>query len=168
VAYASDTQVSFDGAQLFELAHHGKQLMGDEAPIPQRGRVYLDTPYVLVRWDGDGPWVYVRWKAWAKSDEYRAAQEAVIVALRENHASRNLIDSTDSRVVSTEDQKWLVEDWMPRAAAAGRRWTAIVLPTSPLGRTIAENIDKHPRSKLTTVEHFETVEDASAWLSTVN
>jgi hypothetical protein len=138
--------------------------MGDLAP----GKVYLETPYILIRWDAEGPWVYVRWKAWAKSDEYRAAQELVITALRENHASRNLIDSKDSRVVTEEDQRWLIEDWMPRAAAAGRRWTAIVLPTSPLGRTIAENIDKHPRSINTEVAHFETVADAAAWLSTVN
>jgi hypothetical protein len=135
---------------------------------PPAGKVYLETPYVLVRWDGDGPWVHVQWKAWAKSPEYREAQEMVILALRENHASRNLIDSKESRVVSEEDQQWLVEDWMPRAVAAGRRWTAIVLPASPLGRTIAENIDKHPQSSLTTVQHFETVEDAAAWLSTVN
>jgi hypothetical protein len=132
------------------------------------GKVYLETPYILIRWDAEGPWVYVQWKAWAQSAEYRAAQEIVITALRENHASRNLIDSKDSRVVTQEDQRWLVEDWMPRAAAAGRRWTAIVLPSSPLGRTIAENIDKHPRSKNTEVEHFETVADAAAWLSTVN
>jgi hypothetical protein len=138
--------------------------MGDLA----LGKVYLETPYILIRWDAAGPWVYVRWKAWAKSAEYREAQETVITALRENHASRNLIDSKDSRVVTEADQHWLVEDWMPRAAAAGRRWTAIVLPTSPLGRTIAENIDKHPRSINTEVAHFETVEDAAAWLSTVN
>lgn len=142
--------------------------MGDRAPLPQAGKIYLETPYVLVRWDGDGPWVFVKWKAWANSAEYRVAQEAVIVALRENHASRNLIDSTDSKVVSEEDQQWLVQDWMPRAVAAGRRWTAIVLPKSALGRTIAENIDKHPRSKLVKVEHFQTVDEAAAWLSTVN
>jgi FAD/FMN-containing dehydrogenase len=141
--------------------------MGDQAPLPHGGKVYLDTPYVLVGWDGDGPWVFVKWKAWANSIEYRAAQEAVILALRENHASRNLIDSRDSRVVSDEDQEWLVEDWMPRAVAAGRRWTAIVLPKSALGRTIAENIDKRPRSSLVKVEHFQTVEEAAAWLSTV-
>jgi len=138
--------------------------MRDLAP----GKVYLETPYILIRWDAEGPWVYVLWKAWAPSVEYRAAQELVITALRENHASRNLIDSKDSRVVTEADQRWLIEDWMPRAAAAGRRWTAIVLPTSPLGRTIAENIDKHPRSVNTEVAHFETVEDAAAWLSTVN
>jgi hypothetical protein len=142
--------------------------MADQAPASKYSKVYLETPYVLVRWDGDGRWVYVKWKAWANSSEYREAQEAVLLALRENHGSRNLIDSRDSRVVSDDDQTWLVKDWMPRAVTAGRRWTAIVLPTSPLGRTIAENIDKYPRSKLTTVAHFETVEDAAAWLSTVN
>src|SRR6266850_1926134 len=100
-------------------------LMSTPAPAPQGDKVYLDTPYVLIRWDGSGQWVYVKWKAWANSDEYRAAQEAVILALRENHASRNLVDSTDARVVSDEDQQWLVENWMGRAEAAGRRWTAI-------------------------------------------
>jgi hypothetical protein len=142
--------------------------MGDRAPINSGAKVYLDTPYVLVSWDGEGPWVFIKWKAWANSREYRAAQEAVIVALRENHGSRNLIDSTDSRVVSDADQQWLIEDWIPRAMAAGRRWTAIVLPKSALGRTITENIDKHPGSNLAKVEHFQTVEEAAAWLSTVN
>ena len=143
-------------------------LMSAPAPAPQGGKVYVDTPYVLIRWDGDGPWVYVKWRGWANSDEYRAAQEAVITALRENHASRNLIDSTDSRVVSEDDQKWLVESWIPRAVAAGRRWTAIVLPKSALGRTIAENIDSHSHSSWIKIEHFETVEEATAWLSAVN
>jgi len=142
--------------------------MSDQTPAPKVGKVYLDTPYVLVRWDADGPWVYVKWKAWANSSEYKAAQEVIILALRENHASRNLIDSTDRRVVSDDDQKWLVQNWMPRAAAAGRRWTAIVMPKSALGRTIAENIDNSGRSKRNAIEHFETVEDAAAWLSTVN
>lgn len=142
--------------------------MGDEPPVSKGSQIYLDTPYVLIRWDADGPWVYVKWKAWANAAEYRAAQEVVLDAIRENHASRHLIDSTDRRVITDDDQRWLVEDWMPRAVAAGRRWTAIVLPTSALVRTIEENIDRYPRPALVTVEHFETAADAAAWLSTVN
>jgi hypothetical protein len=131
-------------------------------------RTYLDTPYVCVRFVGGGPWVLVEWKAWANSAEYRAAHETVLVALRENDASRNLIDATAARVVSNEDQEWLVENWIPRAVAAGRRWTAVVMPKSALARTISENIDKRPRHNLTKVEYFDTVEEASAWLSQVN
>jgi hypothetical protein len=129
---------------------------------------YLDTPYVSVRWDGEGRWVFVEWKAWANSTEYRAVHEAVLLALRENRASRNLIDATHARVVSGDDQIWLIEDWIPRAVAAGRRWTAIVMPKSALGRTISENIDRRQQPNATTVEYFESVADAAAWLSSVN
>src|ERR1700680_563833 len=122
-------------------------------------KTYLDTPYVCVRWIGGGPWVLVEWKAWANSSEFRAAHETVLIALRENHASRNLIDATASKVVSNDDQKWLIETWIPRAAAAGRRWTAVVMPKSALARTISENIDKRPRPNLTKVEYFDTVEE---------
>lgn len=137
-------------------------------PASPADKSYLETPYVSVRWVSGGPWVHVEWKAWANSAEYRAAHEAALLALRENHASRNLIDATDARVVSEEDQKWLIENWIPRASAAGRRFTAVVMPTRPLARTISENIDKRPRLIVTKVEYFPTVKEAAAWLSTVN
>jgi hypothetical protein len=142
--------------------------MSNPAPIANGDKVYLETPYVSVRWVSDGRWVLVEWKAWANSSEYRSAHETVLVALRENHSSRNLIDATDAKVVAGDDQRWLIEDWMPRAEAAGRRSTAIVMPKSALGRTISENIDKNPRSSLIKVAYFQTMEEAAAWLSTVN
>jgi hypothetical protein len=131
-------------------------------------KTYLDTAYVSIRWISGGPWVLAEWKAWANSSEYRAAHETILTALRENHASRNLIDARYARVVSTDDQKWLIESWIPRAVAAGRRWTAVIMPRSPLARTISENIDKGTRLNLTEVEYFDTVEEAAAWLSTVS
>jgi hypothetical protein len=135
---------------------------------PAADKTYLDAPYVCIRWVGAGPWVLVEWKAWANSSEYRAAHETVITALRENHTSRNLIDATHARVVSDDDQHWLMEHWLPRAAAAGRRWTAVVMPKSALARTISENIDKRARPNLTEVRYFDTVDEAAAWLSTVS
>jgi hypothetical protein len=131
--------------------------------------VYLDTPYVSVRWDGVGKWMFVEWKAWANSSEYRAALETVLLALRERRATRHLIDATHAGVVADDDQVWLIENWIPRAAAAGRRWTAIVMPKSALGRTISENIGRREKPNARTVaRYFETVEDAAAWLSSVN
>lgn len=143
-------------------------LMPDGAPMPKADEVYADTAYVSVRWVGDGGWVLVEWKEWANSAEYRATHETILVALRENHASKNLIDATLARVVSDDDQRWLMDSWIPRAVAAGRRSTAIVIPRSALARTISENIDKRPRPNLTRVEYFQTAEEAAAWLSTVN
>ena len=142
--------------------------MASKEPIPEGDRVYVDKPYVGIRWVSDGGWVLVEWKDWADSQEYRAAHETILMAIRENHASKNLIDATHAKVVSESDQKWLIENWIPRAVAAGRRSTAVVMPKSALGRTISENIDKRTSASRTTVEYFETAADAAAWLSTVD
>jgi hypothetical protein len=142
------------------------RFMGE--PDPSGDKVYADEPNVSIRWVSEGGWVHVQWKAWADSAEYRAAHETILLAIRENHASKNLIDATHARVVSESDQKWLIDNWIPRAVAAGRRSTAVVMPRSALGRTISENIDKGTHSNLNTVEYFETATEAAAWLSTVN
>ena len=100
-----------------------------------RNNVYLDTPYVSVHWEGPGPWVFVEWKAWANSTEYRAAHEAILGAIRDHRAARLLIDARHAKVISEEDQRWLDADWIPRAVTAGRRWTAVVMPSSALVRS---------------------------------
>jgi hypothetical protein len=142
--------------------------MGNAESSAKGDRSYLDAPYASVHWNSAGRWVLVEWKEWANSPEYREVHETVLIALLENRGSKNLIDATNARVVSEDDQRWLIEDWMPRAVAGGRRWTAVVIPNRALARTISENIDKHPRPNVTKVEYFQTVEDAAAWLSTVN
>ncbi|MDQ6720326.1 MAG: hypothetical protein M3003_05965 [Candidatus Dormibacteraeota bacterium] len=142
--------------------------MSTTETVPPGDKVYLDAAYVSVRWVSAGRWVQVEWKAWANSPEYRAAHETVLLALRENRASKNLIDAMAARVISDADQRWLIEDWIPRAIAAGRRWTAVVLPKSALGRTISENIDKRPHPDRTKVQYFQTVAEAAGWLATVN
>jgi heme-degrading monooxygenase HmoA len=58
--------------------------------------VYLDTPYVSVHWESAGPWVFVEWKAWANSTEYRAAHGAILGAIRDHRAARVLIDARDA------------------------------------------------------------------------
>jgi hypothetical protein len=141
--------------------------MSNPSPSPLRDKVYLETPYVLVHWQSDGPWVFVEWKAWANSTEYRAAHEAILGAIRDHRASRLLIDARQAKVISEDDQRWLTTDWIPRAVAAGRRWTAVVMPSSALVRTIVENIDKRPAQGTPEVRYFDTVEAAGVWLSEV-
>jgi hypothetical protein len=142
--------------------------MASAVPIPQGDKVYLETQYVSVRWIAGGRWVHVEWKAWANSAEYREAHEAILAALRENRATKNLIDATHERVVTDDDQRWLIDNWIPRAVAAGRRCTAVVMPKRALGKTITESIDKAPRTNASKVEYFATFDEAAAWLSTVN
>jgi hypothetical protein len=141
--------------------------MGDVDPISRGDKVYLDTAYVCVRWESGGRFLFVEWKEWADSPEYRAAHEAILGAIREHHAARLLIDALHARVISDEDQRWLGAEWIPRAVAAGRRWTAIVMPSSALVKTIVENIDNRAPNTATETRYFDSVTGARAWLSTV-
>ena len=142
--------------------------MVNREPDPPSDHLYLDAPYVSIHWEAGGPWMAIKWKAWANSTEYRAAHELLLGAIRERHTPRLLIDACDARVVSIEDQQWLNTTWIPRVVAAGRRWTAVVMPTSALVKTIVENIDKRPASNTTVeVKYFDLVADAKTWLSSV-
>jgi hypothetical protein len=90
---------------------------------PPGDRLYLDKPYVSIRWESGGPWVLAEWKAWANSTEYRAAHEEILGVIREHHAPRFLIDARNARVVSEQDQEWINTNWIPepwRPVAAGR------------------------------------------------
>ena len=102
-------------------------------------RVYCDEPYVSVRWESVNRWVVAEWKGWANSAEFKAAHATAPEAIRENRATKWLVDSRDQRVVVEEDQRWLAQTWIPSIVRAGIRRTAIVLPRSAITRL---NIEK--------------------------
>src|ERR1700738_419347 len=142
--------------------------MVNREPDLQSDHLYLDTPYVSIVWEASGPWMAIEWKAWADSTEYRAAHELLLGAIRERRTPRLLINASNARVVSLEDQEWLNSTWIPRAVAAGRRWTAVVMPSRALVKTIVENIDKRPSTNsMVEVKYFDLIADARTWLSTV-
>ncbi len=101
--------------------------MSPAEPTQSEVKVYLDAPYLSIRWEGKASRMVVEWKAWATSDEFRAAYDTIIAAIRENRATRLLIDLRKTRVLAEEDQKWLAEDWVPRSVQAGLRSAVSVL-----------------------------------------
>jgi hypothetical protein len=128
-------------------------------------KVYLDTPYVSVRWEGDRQWVVAEWKAWASSADYRAAQETTLTAVNENQASRFLVDALHARLVLVDDERWVRESLIPRFALTGLRWIAMVMPLNPLAHAILTDVDKTPRNGDTERRYYGNLEEAKAWLS---
>jgi hypothetical protein len=136
-----------------------------DALPPARDAVYLDAPYLSIRWESGGPWLFVEWRSWARSPEFRAAYEVILVAMRENRASKLLIDLRKTRVLAAEDQQWLVEDWGPRSVQAGVRSMAVIIPERALENTILESIDNRIPTTMLEIRYFGTPAEARAWLS---
>lgn len=128
------------------------------------GVIYFSRPGVAtVSWDAEHGNVLVEWEGWADETEFAALLEAGVQALIEHGGSRWLADCRRERVLSTASSARADAEWLPRAAAAGLKRFAVVLPESGLAAT---NL-KAREAKLSTlleVGYFPTVEEALEWL----
>jgi hypothetical protein len=127
--------------------------------------VYFNRPGVaLVTWNPDLRAVCLEAQGWADSSEAQGALDAVIRALRAHHGSRWLLDGRKMRVLKQADQDWITKTWLPLAAAAGLRLTALVMPNSGLAMTNIDDVARVSENGID-VRYFSTVEKAAEWLT---
>ena len=107
VRYAAHAQTTLGGPSLVCVPTSAAH--GADAQV-----VYLDEPYASVRWEDQC--VVMEMKGFANSTQFRATQEALLLAIIENGAQRLLSDIRHAKVVLVEDERWLVEDMLPRLA----------------------------------------------------
>jgi hypothetical protein len=128
-------------------------------------KVYVEEPWLTLRWDDANDCVHSEWKAFANSKEYRAGLMKGLEAIRENHAVRYLTDTRRTRVIVREDQTWVKETWTPLAVAAGLKRVAVVLADAGLGKvTVEETVHMVDRADLE-VRTFDSVPAAQRWLA---
>jgi hypothetical protein len=85
--------------------------------------------------------------------------------LMERHgAEKWLSDDRNNVVVSPEDLAWAEENWVPRVLKAGFKHWAIVVPSTAVAEMQMKALQAKRRKQGITVEMFEVVDDAMAWL----
>jgi hypothetical protein len=128
--------------------------------------VYLDEPYLSIRWRSIPQILYAEWKGFATSVEFRAALLTGVRAIRERHVVGYVSDARKARLVLPEDEKWGREVWLPQAVDAGLKRMAIVTASAGLGKMAyddaASAMDSHGLSMRT----FDSVASATTWALT--
>ena len=66
---------------------------------PPAGDLYLNEPWVSIRWDDVHHCVHTEWKAFANSAEFRAALMRALDAIRDKGSIRYLSDTRKVKVV---------------------------------------------------------------------
>lgn len=85
--------------------------------------------------------------------------------LMERHGTRKwLSDDSKNIVISPEDIAWADEVWYPRVRRAGFRYWAVVVPEKKVAALQMKHLQAKRRGDGITVELFESVEEAQAWL----
>jgi hypothetical protein len=130
---------------------------------PFGDEVYLDEPYLSIRWRSVPQILYAEWKGFATSAELRAALLTGVRAIRERHVIGYVSDARRAKVFLPEDETWAVSVWLPQAVDAGLQRMAMVTAEAGLAKTIfvdvAHKVDKHGLSMRT----FDSVAAATVW-----
>jgi len=126
-----------------------------------------NNPICTVSYDCDVPCLVVRWKHYATSAQVRYIHECLIRLIRKHRVSKILGDDTDLVNIAAIDQHWIVQDWMPRAIAAGLKTAASIKPRAYFGQTSVNRILSFLPAGLA-IRSFDNLEEGRAWLANVH
>ena len=140
--------------------------VGDREIASRDDEVYLDAPYLSIRWRSVPQILYAEWKGFATSAEFRAGLLTGIRAIHQRQVKGYVSDARRSKLVLPEDERWGREVWLPQAVAAGLRRMAIVTASTGLGKMAYDDaataMDSHGLSMRT----FDSVAAATTWALT--
>jgi hypothetical protein len=127
--------------------------------------VYVDEPYLSIRWDGVNQHVLSEWRGFANSAELQAGLLKGIQAISDNHAAAYVSDARKLKVIIHEDQRWVQEKWLPLAMQAGLRRLAFVTASTGLGQATIKDlvvlVDHHGLEART----FSSIPAARRWVA---
>jgi hypothetical protein len=122
-----------------------------------------DNPVCSVSFNESVPCIAVVWKGYATSEQLRLAHETIIALLTKHRVSKVLGDDTALPTIHADDRRWIVENWMPRAKAAGLKAIANKSPASYFGKLAIDHVRAVAPSDLV-FRSFGDVDCAREWL----
>lgn len=122
-----------------------------------------DNPICKLAFDADVPCIVVQWRGYATSAQMRFVLENVIVLLERHKASYILGDDTLLPMVHTADQAWIINDWFPRAIAAGWRASANKVPRNYFGQLTTTSVQSVVPMPVV-IRPFTELAEARRWL----
>jgi hypothetical protein len=110
-------------------------------------------------------YVTMRFKTHIKGDEYREALLKGKDCLVTKAYTKWLAASTSLVVINSEEQQWIMKEWIPAAHKAGLNYFAVVLPLSNKGRSMIESMGLSISNEFFTYKLFEDEDSAIQWLA---
>ncbi len=127
-------------------------------------QIILDSEWSTVRYNADDKYVYHTFHQPIGGQPFRDTLNAGLDALTLNNAQKWLSDDRKNADFAPEDVGFAVTDWGPRAAKAGWKYWALVVPESIAGRESMIKIVEVFFELGVRVMVFTDLEKARTWL----
>jgi hypothetical protein len=129
--------------------------------------LYYKSPRFRVSWDPTTLAVVGGGEGFVDGEELRVGMDKGLELLVKKRSIKWLAEMSHRRVHTEDDQKWIVDDWTPRATAAGMRYTAFVLPTSTVSMMSLKRMTQVVANRSLELGYFDDLEEARRWLGSV-
>jgi hypothetical protein len=122
-----------------------------------------DNPICRLSYNKDVKCIEVVWRRYATSPQLRYIHEIILCMLVKYNVSKILGDDSDLPIIHAEDQRWIAEQWLPRARAAGLKAAASVISMTFFGRVAIGSIQSALARKVQ-IRNFRNIHSARSWL----
>ncbi len=130
------------------------------------GDVFIDEPWLLLRWDREHRCVFAEWKAFASSKEFQGALTKALEVGRERQPFSFVNDTRGLELISDEDQRWIRYTWAPLAIRAGVRRLAVVIAPHGLSKLAIQEMFRGRRDTGEQLQSrtFDSLAEALSWV----
>jgi hypothetical protein len=123
---------------------------------------HAKTAGVSVTWDAPSHAVILRVWGFVEGETLRASCNEALQLLSKMGSKRLITDSLEIKPLTQADQRWVDEDWRPRAQAAGLRRNAILVPKSAVAQLTMNAVVR--RFDEVQFGYFSELAEAREWL----
>ncbi len=128
-------------------------------------KVSYSHPACDVGFDESADAVFTVWKGkYAEGETMHHILDSVISLMREKHTGVVIADARLMKPISRDDQEWIVNDWYPRAVAAGFRTELLVISPYSHHEQSIRSIVSHYDDEMVGTFYFHSLDDVRAWL----
>lgn len=120
----------------------------------------------LPVFDQESSCVKAKFEGFIKLDQFKTKCEHSISLLEKHGGSKILVDTSEIKVMTQENQAFIQEDWFPRAIAAGLQKLAHIVPENIFGQVSVESANKGAEEQgAVQIQYFMSEREAMAWLN---
>lgn len=124
----------------------------------------METSHYKVTFDAESNCVVMKWEGYSTSREFRQGTETMLNMVILHKTGYVLADVENMVLISQDDQKWLENDFLPRAISSGFSALAVIKPKYYFNKIAVEEISyKVDKNKLP-ICFFDNVKEAKQWL----
>ncbi|MGD1843845.1 MAG: hypothetical protein ACFB10_00450 [Salibacteraceae bacterium] len=127
---------------------------------------YFNSEYLQVSGDDTIGCSVVEWKRFATSEEFRNGMNQTMGLMKEKGYTKILSNSSNLGPIAPEDQKWVIEEWLPQALALGYNKIALIVPKDVFSQLAVDDIMEEA-NEVSPVDdkYFDNVDEAASWLA---